>query len=119
LCQRPLGPADYIAVAEEFHTVILSDLPQLPRERHNEARRLSTLIDTLYDRQVRLVVSAATPPEAIYPEARAGFEFARTVSRLHQMCSQAYWQGHEAAGEGCEISSGAAPSRLAAGTHPG
>jgi cell division protein ZapE len=119
LCQRPLGPADYIAVAEAFHTVILSDVPQLPRERHNEARRLSTLIDTLYDRGVRLAVSAATPPEAIYPEARAGLEFARTVSRLHQMCSQAYWQGHEAAGEGCAISSGAAPSRLAAGTHPG
>lgn len=93
LCQRPLGPADYIAVAVTFHTVVLLDVPHLARAQHNAARRFTILIDTLYDRRVRLIVSAATLPENIYDGVRTGVEFARTVSRLHEMCSDAYWQG--------------------------
>ena len=108
LCERPLGARDYIAVAEAFHTVVLENVPQLPRARHNEARRFTILIDTLYDRGIRLVVSAATPPDEIYEGSGAGNEFARTVSRLHEMCSQDYWQGARER-----------PWRLAASPHPG
>ena len=119
LCERPLGPRDYIAVAEAFHTVIVTRVPHLAKARHDEARRFTILIDTLYDRKVRLIVSAATPPEAIYPGGEASNEFARTVSRLHEMCSQAYWQEHRDASEGRGITLHEAPSRLAANTHPG
>lgn len=108
LCERPLGARDYIAVAEAFHTVVLENVPHLPRAHHNAARRFSILIDTLYDRGIRLVVSAAAPPDEIYEGSGAGGEFARTVSRLHEMCSQDYWQGAR------EM-----PSRLAASPHTG
>jgi cell division protein ZapE len=119
LCQRPLGPADYIAIADAFHTLIIDHVPHLPEQRHNEARRFTILIDTLHDRQVRLIVSAATLPDSIYAGARGSVEFARTVSRLHEMCSQAYWQGRVVAADGREIGSETAPSRLAASPHPG
>jgi cell division protein ZapE len=112
LCERPLGANDYIAIAEAFHTVVLTGVPRLAKARHNEARRFTILIDTLYDRGTRLVISAATPPDDIYDGAGASVEFARTVSRLHEMCSQGYWEAHGAA-------SGQARSRLAANTHPG
>jgi cell division protein ZapE len=94
-------------------------VPRLATARHNEARRFTILIDTLYDRGTRLVISAATPPDDIYDGAGTSVEFARTVSRLHEMCSQAYWQAHGAAAGGHEFASGEARSRLAATTHPG
>jgi cell division protein ZapE len=119
LCERPLGPADCIAIADAFHTIIVTGVPHLPEARHNEARRFTILIDTLYDRGRRLIVTAATPPDAIYAGAGAGAEFARTVSRLHEMCSPSFWQKHRAADDGGEISAREAPSRLAANTHPG
>ena len=119
LCQRPLGPRDHIAIAEAFHTVIVTGVPHLPKAYHNEARRFTILIDTLYDRRTRLIVSAETPPEGIYARAGTGGEFARTVSRLHEMCSQSYWQAQRAATEAPATGSGSGPSRLAADTHPG
>ena len=112
LCERPLGAHDYIAIGEAFHTVMVTGVPRLDKANHNEARRFTILIDTLYDRRTRLIVSAETPPEGIYVGAGAGAEFARTVSRLHEMCSQSYWQA-------AENGSGKGPSRLATGTHPG
>jgi cell division protein ZapE len=118
-CERPLGANDYIAIAEAFHTVVLTGVPRLAKARHDEARRFTILIDTLYDRGTRLVISAATPPDDIYDGAGTSVEFARTVSRLHEMCSQAYWQAHGAAAGGHEFASGEARSRLAATTHPG
>jgi cell division protein ZapE len=118
LCERPLGARDYIAIAEAFHTVVLTDVPRLDRTRHNEARRFTILIDTLYDRGMRLVVSAAAPPDAIHAGTGLGGEFARTVSRLHEMCSQDYWQQHRAAADGPEMGA-TPPSRLAVGTQPG
>jgi cell division protein ZapE len=119
LCERPLGARDYIAIAEAFHTVFVTDVPQLPRERHDEARRFTIFIDTLYDRGRRLIVSAATAPEDIHAGPGVGGEFARTVSRLHEMGSQAYWQTRETAGGTSEISPPARPSSLAANPHPG
>jgi cell division protein ZapE len=118
LCERPLGAADYSAIAEAFHTVILTAVPRLPRERHNEARRFTILIDTLHDREVRLILSAAAPPEAIYAWAGPNGDFARCVSRLHEMSSADYWR-RGADADGRRIGTTEAPSRLAATTHPG
>lgn len=119
LCERPLGPADYIAVAEAFHTVIVTGVPRLPRERHHESRRFTVLIDTLYDRKVRLILSAATPPDDIFAWAGPGADFARSVSRLHEMSSADYWRQRGADAGGPSIGATEAPSRLAATTHPG
>jgi cell division protein ZapE len=93
LCARPLGAADYIAIAERFHTVILTGVPALGPERYNEARRFNTLIDALYEARVNLVVSAEVPPDQLYPGGEGDFEFQRTVSRLMEMQSSEYIEG--------------------------
>ncbi len=85
LCGRPLGPADYLALAEALDILILEDVPILGPARANEAKRFVTLIDALYEARVRLVVSAAAEPEALYVEGAGAFEFERTVSRLREM----------------------------------
>ncbi|MEX0759801.1 MAG: cell division protein ZapE [Tistlia sp.] len=90
LCERPLGAEDYLAIATHFHSVVLSGVPELSPERRNEARRFMTLVDALYEHRVNLVVSAAAPPEGLYPEGDGAFEFRRTVSRLAEMQSAAY-----------------------------
>ncbi|MCC6470469.1 MAG: AFG1 family ATPase [Alphaproteobacteria bacterium] len=90
LCQRPLGAADYLAIAGSFHTLILSGVPQLGPERHNEARRFMVLIDALYEHRVNLVMSAERPPHALYPQGIGAQEFQRTVSRLIEMRSAQY-----------------------------
>ncbi len=90
LCEKPLGAADYLKLARTFHTIILEHIPQLNADRRNEARRFITLVDTLYDNGVKLVVSAATSPDNIYARGKERFEFDRTVSRLLEMQSQAY-----------------------------
>jgi cell division protein ZapE len=92
LCGRPLGPADYLAIAAAVEVLILDDVPLLSRARNNEAKRFVTLIDALYEAKVRLIVSAAAEPDALYVEGEGAFEFARTASRLHEMRS-AGW-GH-------------------------
>lgn len=85
---RPLGPADYLALAEAVETLILDDVPILSRARNNEAKRFVTLIDTLYEAKVRLVISAAAEPDKLYAEGEGAFEFERTASRLHEMRSE-------------------------------
>lgn len=92
LCAQPLGASDYMAVARAFHTVILSGIPQMDEARRNEAKRFITLIDTLYDAQVKLVASAAAEAQDLYKGAtgREAFEFDRTVSRLIEMRSSEY-----------------------------
>ncbi len=90
LCETPLGAADYIAIAELYHTVVLSDVPQLTPEKRNEATRFVTLIDALYEHKVNLVCTADGSPEDLYPEGDGSFAFARTVSRLHEMQSDDY-----------------------------
>ena len=87
LCGHALGPADYLAIAERFDTVFIEDLPRLGPEKRDQARRLATLIDTLYESHARLVVLAAGEPEAIYPAGDMAFEFERTASRLREMRS--------------------------------
>lgn len=93
LCEQPLGAADYLALAERFHTVILDGIPRLRPEQRNEAKRFQILIDTLYDRRVRLICAADAPPGEIYIKGRHAKEFERTASRLHEMQSADYVSG--------------------------
>jgi len=90
LCGGPRSMNDYLELATQFHTVILSDVPQMPPRLASEARRFTWLVDVLYDRRVKLVISAAVPPEELYSEGPLAHEFPRTVSRLHEMASQEY-----------------------------
>lgn len=90
LCERPLGTADYLAIARRFHTVVLGTIPLLPREKGNEAMRLLTLIDVLYEHNVNLVCSAAVAPDEIYPEGDGADAFQRAVSRLLEMQGDEY-----------------------------
>ncbi|HMS96024.1 MAG TPA: cell division protein ZapE [Tabrizicola sp.] len=85
LCSKPLGPADYLAIARAVRVLILEDIPQLSSSNYNEAKRFVTLIDALYEAKVRLIASAAEAPERLYIEGEGSFEFARTASRLREM----------------------------------
>ena len=91
LCEKPLGPPDYLALAGHFRLLFLEGIPALGPDRRNEAKRFVLLIDTLYDGKVRLVATSAEPPEAIYPAGDHAFEFGRTVSRLKEMQSASWW----------------------------
>jgi cell division protein ZapE len=88
LCGNPLGPADYLAIAETVRVLVLDDIPRLSRSNFNEARRFVTLIDALYEARVRLVASAAAQLEMLYVEGEGSFEFERTASRLREMQSE-------------------------------
>lgn len=85
LCGKPLGAADYLALAEAVRVLLLDDIPQLGRSNFNEAKRFVTLIDALYEARVRLICSAAAQPEMLYVEGEGTFEFERTASRLREM----------------------------------
>jgi cell division protein ZapE len=87
LCSVALGPNDYIAIAEAFHTVFLEDVPKLTADRREEARRLVILVDALYEARTRLIVLAEAEPFQLYPEGDGAFEFERTASRLQEMRS--------------------------------
>jgi len=92
LCRRPLGAADYLKLAQRFHTIVLDRIPAIAAGERNEAKRFIILIDALYDMRVKLIASAAGEPEMLYSGADGAeaFEFARTVSRLHEMRSAEY-----------------------------
>jgi cell division protein ZapE len=92
LCARPLGAADYLAIADNFNTVVLSGIPRMGPDKRNEAKRFVTLIDTLYDKRTKLVCSAAARPEELYVAGDGAFEFERTVSRLLEMQSHEYFE---------------------------
>jgi cell division protein ZapE len=95
LCAKPLAAADYLAIAHGFHTVLLDHIPKLEPAQRNEARRFVVLIDTLYDEGVKLICSAAAPPEQLYKTGDGAEAFRRTVSRLHEMQSADYLKrGH-------------------------
>jgi cell division protein ZapE len=90
LCEGPRSQVDYIELARSFHAVIVSSVPQFDAGSENAARRFIALVDEFYDRGVKLVVSAAAAPEALYRGDRHRFEFARTASRLAEMQTHAY-----------------------------
>jgi cell division protein ZapE len=90
ICGGPRSQNDYLEIATQFHTVLLSNVPQLPVSMASEARRFTWLIDVLYDRRVKLILSAAVGPEALYLQGPMSHEFPRTVSRLHEMQSSEF-----------------------------
>jgi cell division protein ZapE len=95
LVGQPRGAADYLAIAQRFHTVILVGIPVMTREMRNEAARFVTLIDALYEHRVKLLAAADAEPGELYPQGDGGFEFQRTISRLEEMRSAEYLaEGH-------------------------
>ena len=95
LCGEARGAADYLAIAQRFHTIILVGVPVLTRDKRNEAARFVTLIDALYEHRVKLLAAADAEPVALYPAGDGRFEFDRTVSRLEEMQSADYLgEGH-------------------------
>jgi cell division protein ZapE len=95
LVGSPRGAADYLAIAQRFHTVIIVGIPVMSREMRNEAARFVTLIDALYEHRVKLLAAADAEPSGLYPSGDGSFEFQRTVSRLEEMQSADYLaEGH-------------------------
>jgi cell division protein ZapE len=87
LCGGARSQNDYLEIASQFHTLLLSHVPSMPVRLASEARRFTWLIDVLYDRRVKLMVSAEVPPEDLYVAGPLAHEFPRTVSRLNEMQS--------------------------------
>jgi cell division protein ZapE len=92
LCSVALGPNDYVALAEAFHTIFLEDVPKLTPNRREEARRFVILIDALYEAHAKLIVLAQAEPFQLYPQGDGAFEFERTASRLQEMRSADWLQ---------------------------
>lgn len=90
LCEQPLGSPDYLLLADEFGTLILSGIPKLTPDKRNEAKRFVTLIDALYEHKVKLICTAEVDVHELYTEGDGAFEFKRTVSRLIEMQSHKY-----------------------------
>jgi cell division protein ZapE len=87
LCGGPRSQNDYLELASQFHTLLLSGVPQMSPRNASEARRFTWLVDVLYDRRVKLILSAAVEPELLYTEGPLAHEFPRTISRLREMQS--------------------------------
>jgi len=112
LCVKPLAAADYLEIARQFHTVLIDHIPILEPAHRDWARRLVLLIDTLYDRGVKLICSAAAQPDRLYPVGDGVEAFRRTASRLAEMQSDDYLRkGHGVSSReaGLESAGGALP----------
>lgn len=90
LCDGPRGKADYIELARRYHTVMISGIPVFGVNEFDVVRRFTWLVDEFYDRRVKVIVSAAAPPEELYPYAEGGDQFQRTISRLTEMQTRDY-----------------------------
>ena len=90
LCNRPLGPADYLSLARHFDTLLIESVPKLGPDYRDQAKRFVTLIDALYEAKAKVIISAAAEPDALYTEGDGAFEFERTASRLYEMRSKDY-----------------------------
>jgi cell division protein ZapE len=98
LCEGPRSPADYIAIASEYQSVIIANVPVFSVESDNSARRFISVIDEFYDRGVKVIISAAAAPHELYKGEKVKFEFQRTASRLVEMQSEEYLaRAHRAA----------------------
>jgi cell division protein ZapE len=106
LCDAPLGARDYLTIVERYDTIFIDHVPVLDQTRRNPTKRFILLIDTLYDKKVRVVISAETAPEKLYA-GRAGvveaFEFDRTASRLIEMQSKDWLDAWEASERGATV----------------
>ncbi len=92
ICGDQRGAADYIEIAREYHTLFISQIPLMDDSHNDKARRFINLIDEVYDRNVKLLVSAQAQPAELYTGKQLAFEFRRTVSRLEEMRSHEYLQ---------------------------
>lgn len=90
LCRSARSQLDYIELARRFHTVLVSDVPQLGSDDDDAARRFIALVDEFYDRGVKLVMTQAVATADLYQGERLAFAFARCVSRLTEMQSESY-----------------------------
>jgi cell division protein ZapE len=92
LIERPLGAADFLALARTYRTIFLDHIKIIDQDRRNDAKRFITLIDAMYDHGVKLVASAEVEPHLLYVAdyGKEAFEIQRTVSRLIEMRSDAY-----------------------------
>ena len=90
LCDGPRSQNDYLEIANRFHTVFLSNVPQMSANMGSQARRFTWLVDVLYDRRIKLVISAQVPAQDLYLEGPLSHEFPRTVSRLREMQSSEF-----------------------------
>ena len=90
ICETDRSQIDYIELSREFHTILISNIPQLDEYSENAARRFIALVDEFYDRQVKLIISAAVPLFELYKGKRLKFEIQRTESRLQEMQSHDY-----------------------------
>jgi len=90
LCEKPLGAADYLAIARRYHTLFLHAIPRMGPERRDAAKRFVTLVDALYEHRVNLIFSADAAPDQLYVGGDGAFEFQRAASRLIEMQSEGY-----------------------------
>jgi cell division protein ZapE len=90
LCNKPRGSNDYIEIARSFHTVLLSNVPQMHQKDANAVRRFIIMVDEFYDRNVNLLITAEKPIYELYTGKKLNFEFQRTTSRLTEMQSTTY-----------------------------
>jgi cell division protein ZapE len=98
LCATALGAADYLALARRYHTVFLDRIPRLGPAQRNEAKRLSTLIDALYEAKTKLVASAEAAPDSLCAGSGSAVDLKRTASRLMEMRSREYLAAARACG---------------------
>ena len=90
MCLQPLAAADYGAIAHAFSTLFIDRIPAMGPDMRDAARRFIVLIDTLYDEGVKLVCSAAAPPDRLYTDGDGAEAFRRTASRLVEMQGRDY-----------------------------
>ncbi|HAH10238.1 MAG TPA: cell division protein ZapE, partial [Alphaproteobacteria bacterium] len=90
LCEAPLSPQDYLALARAYHAILVDGIPQMGDDARDAARRLVTFIDAAYEAHVKLICSAATPPSGLFQLRSSETGFARAVSRLEEMQSADY-----------------------------
>ncbi|QPL48144.1 AFG1 family ATPase [Halomonas sp. A40-4] len=90
LCDGPRSQNDYIELAREFHTIIVSNVPAMRGADDDLARRFINMVDEFYDRGVKVLMSAEVPVESLYQGGKLTFEYQRTLSRLQEMQSHEY-----------------------------
>ena len=90
LCRTPRSAADFLKIANRFHTIMIDGIPKLHAEEREVAKRFVVLIDSLYEKKVNLFASAETEPSKIYSSGDVTFEFQRTISRLIEMQADDY-----------------------------
>lgn len=90
ICSVPRSQQDYLEIAKQYHTVLMSNVPEIREQQDDKITYLINLVDVFYDQRVKLIVSAATPIEKIYQQGRLAFAFQRTQSRLLEMQSREY-----------------------------